>query len=99
MVLFISHGENNKPILFGVILVSLAFFSLKIENKKQTNRNFLKLLFASFAIALGVIILVSVLALPFVGFSGFELLAEKSFGYILLVFTAVAYPFVMKYMK
>ena len=40
MVLFISHGENNKPILFGVILVSLAFFSLKIENKKQTNRNF-----------------------------------------------------------
>ena len=103
MVLFtrqVNNIEELMPsVIFGLVLVVLAIDSLKAESNKQSKTNAVKLLFASFAVAVGLIIIISVLALPFIGFSSFELVAEKSFIYILFALTAIAYPIVAKYLK
>ena len=79
MVLFIftKHGGNKEQIipflLFGMVLVLVAIFSLKIEKSIFSGKNIIKIIFGSLALAFGVMLLVGILSLPFVGFKGLEI--------------------------
>ncbi len=58
-----------------------------------------KVLFASFALAVGGGILTIVLGTMVLGFEVVDAQIEKYSGYILFLFAAVAFPFIWKHLK
>ena len=105
MVIFIftQHGGNIEQIspflIFGVALVFIAIFSLKIEKSIFSGKNIIKIIMGSFALAFGAILLIGVLSLPFVGFKGLEVIMGHNTGYYWLALALVLSPITAKYLK
>ena len=104
LFLFVQHDATKEQlipaILFGVVLVTTAIFSLKIEKKVFKGKNIIKIIFASFALAFALILLIGILALPFVGFEALELLVGNNTGIILVVLAVVVVsPITAKYLR
>lgn len=105
MVLFIftQHGGSKEQIIpflsFGVVLVLMAIFSLRIEKGIFSGKNIIKVIIGSFALAFGAMLLVGVLSLPFVGFKGLEIIMGHNTGYYWLILAFIASPITAKYLK
>ena len=103
LFLFVQYGATKEQlipaILFGVVLVTTAIFSLKIEKKVFQGKSIIKIIFASFALAFALILLIGILALPFVGFEALELLMGNNTGIILVVLAVVVSPITAKYLR
>lgn len=103
LFLFIQYGATKEQlilaILFGVILVTTAIFILKTEKKVFKGKSIIKIIFASFALAFALTLLVGILALPFVGFKALELLIGNNTGIILIVLAVVVSPITAKYLR
>ena len=102
MFLVLQHGvpaEGLIPILlFGVFLVVAAIVSLKIEKKAFEGKSIPKIVIASFALAFALMLLVGVLALPFVGFEALETIMGHNAGIIWLVLAIFVSPITAKYL-
>ena len=103
MFLVLQHGvpaEGIVPILaFGIFLVAAAIFSLKIEKKVFKSKSIPKIVFASFALAFALMLLVGILALPFVGFDALETIMGHNAGIIWLVLAILVSPITAKYLS
>jgi len=101
--IFTQHGGNKDQIIpfliFGVVLVFMATFSLKIEKSIFSGKNIIKIIMGSFTLAFGAIILIGILCLPFVGFKGLEIIMGHNVGYYLLALALVLSPITAKYIK
>ena len=102
LFIFTQHNGNKEQIIpgiiFGVILVVTALFSLKIEKKIFSEKSIIKIIISSFALAFGIIILFMILALPFVGFKALDSL-NQHMGTAWLVAAFVISPIAAKYVK
>ena len=101
--IFTRHGGNTEQIIPAIFLcialVVIAIISLRVEKKIFLEKNIPKIIIGSFALAFGVMLLVGVLALPFVGFSGLDIIMGQYTGIIWLVFTLALSPITAKYLK
>lgn len=96
-----SLGDVLALAGFGVFFVILAIvlFSTRGQAPVAGHRGMPRgfwVLFASFAVGFALCMLFGVLALPFVGFRGFDLLFGSEYRWVVFVFAALAYPFVRK---
>lgn len=96
-----SLGDVLALAGFGVLFVILAFVLLATRGQEPVDGHrgmprWFWVLFASFAVGFASCMLLGVLALPFVGFRGFELLFGSEYRWVLFVLAALAYPFVRK---
>ncbi len=105
MVLFIftQHGGSKEQIIpflfFGVVLVLIAIFSLRIEKGIFSGKNIIKVIIGSFALAFGAMLLVGILSLPFVGFKGLDIIMGHNTGYYWLILAFIVSPITAKYIK
>ena len=101
--LFVQHGANKEMlvpvILFGVILVAIAIIGLRVEKKVYKGKSIPKIIFGSLALAFALMILIGVLALPFVGFEAFDAIMHNNAGIIWLVLAVIVSPITAKYMR
>jgi hypothetical protein len=84
---------------FGLVVLAIAAYRLASIGTIQRYRGLPRLfreIGASFAMALGAMILVAVLALPFVGSRVFDLLDGQWYWAVYFLLAVVAYPFVHK---
>ncbi len=86
---------------FGIVFVVVAFMTLvargqqPVEGHRGMPRSFW-VVFASFAAAFAIAMLLAVLAVPWVGYKGFEVLLGPDYWWVLPVLAAVAFPFVRR---
>ncbi len=87
--------------LFSIFFVALAFVVLvrrgqePVEGHRGLPRSYW-VVFASFSGAFVIALLLSVLAMPLVGFKGFEYLLGPDSWWVMLVLAAILYPFVQR---
>lgn len=104
MVAFLSYQYPDQVSVlqqatFGVVLVGVAILGLlhsKGQSKKKGVFRAFKVLFASYALALGIWILGSVLLLPLLGYKSFDLVGTSMFMYLLLGLSLLVSPFVAR---
>ncbi len=103
LFLFLQHGVSKEqliPVLvFGIVLVSVAFFSLKVEKKVFKGKSIPKIVIASFALAFALMLLVGILALPFFGYKALEAVMGHNTGVIWLVLAVLVSPIIAKYLR
>jgi len=86
---------------FGVVFVIIAFILLAtrghepVDGHRGLPRSFW-VVFAWFGVAFASAMLMAVLAMPWVGFRGFQVLLGPDQWWVLPLLAAVAYPFVRK---
>ena len=96
-----SVGDVLGLAVFGVLFVALATVLLAargqqpVEGHRGMPRSFW-VIFASFAAAFAIAMLLAVLAMPWVGYQGFEVLLGPDHWWALPVLAAVAFPFVRR---
>ena len=88
---------------FGIVFVAFACVLLATSGRKpgvgrRGIPRFFLVVFASFAVAFASAMLSGVLAMPWVGFRGFEILLGSEDWWVLPLFAIVAFPFVRKYL-
>ena len=107
MVWYISHNYPEQSnlvhyIAFGVALICAGvagiFFS-HLDIKVKGIIRIIKILFASYAVVFATWMLVSVILLPVLGYTGFELISNPMFGVFLLFGTLLLSPIVAKKLK
>ena len=100
--IFTQHNGNKEQIIpaliFGVILVVSAIFSLKVEKRYFSEKSIIKIVISSLAIAFGLIILTAIIALPFVGFKSLDAV-NQYMGIAWPTFALVVSPLAAKYVK
>jgi hypothetical protein len=111
---FISFGvatsDTSPAVLavmavFGLVLVLVAFVALTAKRKQPPVAGRLSLpriiwvLFASYAAAIGLAMLLAVLALPWAGVQGFEYFLGPEHSWALLVLGVVLVPFVQRRLR
>src|SRR5205085_3450891 len=95
---FWSKRDVAGLIVFAVFFVGLVFVTLvrrgsePVEGHRDLPRSYW-VVFASFAAAFALLMLVAVLCLPFLGFEAFTLLGPERW-WLYLVTAAVLFPFV-----
>jgi hypothetical protein len=108
MVAFISWQYNTSMrelggyILFGVLLVAIAFVSIVRPNLIPTGAvrgRWPRQVFGAFALAFASWMLGSVLLLPVIGFAGFELVERPWFGVGLFILAAALFPLTRRFMR
>jgi hypothetical protein len=108
MVAFISWQYNTPMrelggyILFGVLLVAIAFVSIVRPNlipSGAVRGRWPRQVFGAFALAFASWMLGSVLLLPVIGFAGFELVERPWFGVGLIILAAALFPLTRRFMR
>ena len=88
-------------VVFGLFFTCLVFVLLALRGNKPVEghrglpRSFW-VVFASFAAAFALAMLLSIVAMPWVGYGGFDFFFAPGSWWALLVLAAVAFPFVRK---
>ncbi|MCW5658421.1 MAG: hypothetical protein KIT60_12015 [Burkholderiaceae bacterium] len=95
-----SLGDVVGLAAVGIVFVVFAFVLLATRGRQPVDGHrgmprWYWVLFASFAAAFALSMLLSVLAMPFVGYRGFDLFFGSE-RWLLLVLAAAVYPFVRK---
>ncbi|MCG7862737.1 MAG: hypothetical protein JAZ18_10155 [Candidatus Thiodiazotropha endolucinida] len=105
MVLYLAsqHGAPVEfvvaSITFGVALIGGAYLSQKSRSKSSQKPALPKIVFASFGLAFALMLLSSIIALPFVGFSGFLTILGPNVGAIWVGLAVAVSPFAFKYLR
>ena len=99
----IPMRELGGYILFGVLLVAIAFVSILRPNlipSGAVRGRWPRQVFGAFALAFASWMLGSVLLLPVIGFAGFELAERRPwFGVGLVILAATFFPLTRRFMR
>ena len=98
---FWSVGDVLGLAAFGIIFVALAFVQIVVRGQQPVEGHHgmpraFWLVFASFAVAFALELLLGVLAMPWFGYKSFELLLGTKYWWVLPLLAAVAFPFVRR---
>ena len=109
MTWFIASNYHTQPsdialyFAFGVVIIATAIFGLRRKRPEPSSRpvvwRWTKYVVAAYALAGATWMLVSVVALPFVGYRGFLLLEKPWFGAGLLSLTLLLLPITRRYLR
>lgn len=105
MVLFLvthygsGEGELIFYFVFGVILVLAAILTLKIEKSVFKGKSISKVILGSLGLSFGLMLLVSILGLPFFGFRLLDTIMGHNTGVIWVVSALLVSPISAKYIK
>ena len=98
----LSRGELISSILFGFMLVAVAFvFAMNSPNNLPgiPRSGYLRYYSIGLAMVFAIWMLVSILLLPFFGGVGFDLVSNKAFGILWVVLGLIMSPLAKKYIK